>query len=112
MSATLTLGLDGETDITRRFGRRILGSIPGRGTLRFASLAQCELAREMGSVLSCCLKRTWFSGKTGSCQDSVRVSITLGRTKLTSRFPLLIEYILVVLSYEFVLNKHTKQVFE
>ena len=23
---------DGETDITRRFGRRILGSIPGRGT--------------------------------------------------------------------------------
>lgn len=23
---------DGETDITRRFGRRVLGSIPGRGT--------------------------------------------------------------------------------
>lgn len=33
MSATLKLlRPDGEMDITRRFGRRILGSNPGRGT--------------------------------------------------------------------------------
>ena len=36
---------DGETDITRRFGRRILGSIPGRGTtleIKEASVVLCR----------------------------------------------------------------------
>ena len=48
---------DGETDITRRFGRRVLGSIPGRGTGyesgRHAIMAQ----RGYGLVVECVLAK-------------------------------------------------------
>ena len=61
---------DGETDITRSFGLRVLGSIPGRGTR--------NRNRRHGTIV---VTRVWFSGRTTGCQSVDASSILATRTK-------------------------------
>ena len=55
-------------------------------TFRVRILAEA-LEIEKDDVVSCCLMRLWFSGRTRPCQGRDGVSITPSRTKLGLKYP-------------------------
>ena len=68
---------DGETDITRRFGRRILGSIPGRGTdERNEDVPRSTPGRRAARNRKTCehfIEHSYAKRKSARCTDPVRI---------------------------------------